>query len=1756
MPGTVKPNINSSLSFRERSDGHLIIDAKRCDCYDTDDLINQFQQIYNNSDGLYANGHAKVSNMNYTNNNHHVQSICALKTKIIKSPEKHKARSNKNNALTKGSQVSQDSILQQQQLKNRVKNKKQKKSFYDLLNINQKKKLDLIFKADPSLLEYYNSDKINYPGSRQFDSFDTQQFDKRVHELRKDKVFQEHKKAIINKYAFNVYGKINKNKIDSLITILTRKLDKTVMIDLVIKESNNPITCMADSGSKISVCNEGMMDKYGDYVATRSISFKAVSVNGGDVKLQKYLDFTVIDKTNPRPIFRKFNAKFYLLPECPFDFIIGLDVLDKLGYRMIRDRDLLAFVHHSTGNPTLLYKEMFDCLYYEPGQDNDVLATMELIKNREKYMKFGEFVNKETEELFHKTLYEFADVFTKNGEIGMHPEPMDLKLRANWIGFHDTQYTISHNQLADFKEIIKQHEEMGVIEQVPGNTDHPFISTSFLVYEGHKEYNQDGTSKKGKPRLVVNYQWVNLWIQRDRYPLPLIDDILSGLNGYLRYFMLDITKSFYHMLLTENASTYTTFHSPCGLYRFVRCPNGIHNGPPNLQRRLELLFKGLVDLRSYIDDILGGGKGKTEEEAEKNLLVLFIEVMKRLRRVNIKMKIEKCFFNVKVLEYLGRLISAKGIEAAPKHKSSIINAKPPTSKDELEKFLGIVNVFCSQVPNLSSYVSYFSDIRRKNVTFVWTEEHQAIFEMIKQQIHKLPVLFHPDLSKNGGRFWLFTDSSNYCLGEALMQERSKQLVPISFHSRMLQGSERNWHIFEQELESICEGCRTYSKILLMKPFVVVTDHENLLDVLNWSDKLNNKNYNHRLHRQLFCLAEFDFVVLYRPGITILIPDYLSRCIAHEVINKRMDFDGFLSEFCTKEQLKEIGNMAEVRNDKEYFDKFNKEHFDAMLQKVKLKDVTTGENINNYEQFKNIYITNKSKELHEKSVLNVAVLKEKVIKPSLKISTQTTFNQKPEELKMVKLPDKKLLNKINSGKKLKNTSKLMEFIKSVPLLKEMHEMGTGKRVKLTDNQKMDIVKYKMKAINIGEAIEPILNKFNPELNPNKLRDIINSNAHKLGEEYRKSNKYILETHKLKERVGELQRNNSNNLVINQLHLLPDQYSLMFSNEILPICTTITCLYQKTDKVHLCVSTRKQKDDMEKRDQLNINKAIEDSIRSYSASQQSSQSNFSHEMEQNNNNNQITHYEDPLLDLETEDVCFYEIPDDPELKQLLSDKLVNVTNIIKAQRNDPILNPIYQYLITSNKSFLEMIPYHAKFDVLRGYFNMRKDGLLLRDELIYIPRTFAPTIIHLFHNDIYFNHQGRGRIKPVLLDRFYWYNMDRDIQQYHDYCPLCQIVKKSKEGKQYKYKATIKPIRADQYISTDLVGPIKTDIYGNNYYIVYKDLFTQFIVIDGLKSCKAEDIIRSFLDQWVYAYGPPDVLISDNGSGYIDITMALIMSIFKIETILTSPHNPKANGPNEVVHDYINKRLGIQHVVGEYYQLIQKKQTVSSEWSKLLKSIQFSYNIGCSKKNELSAYQLRFGKLPRFPIDRKLDIKLKTLSSELLIDDELKKILDGKNKNNLKRRKCIAYYRKMKKELELLRKTAIQNTDKYNKEKEKQINKEINEEIDLLKPGDHVMIWKSFNYGDLSRKYRNRWDKGYIIIKAINNGSSYKLKQMDTGKEFNYHRDYIRKYNKSILKYQDQLIHQNQEIQLKRYFDKYYLNGMEFKENNHTNHNVSL
>ncbi|KAM8702586.1 hypothetical protein ACLKA7_001922 [Drosophila subpalustris] len=191
-------------------------------------------------------------------------------------------------------------------------------------------------------------------------------------------------------------------------------------------------------------------------------------------------------------------------------------------------------------------------------------------------------------------------------------------------------------------------------------------------------------------------------------------------------------------------------------------PFGLHSAPATFQRALDGVIGPEMEPHAfaYLDDIIV--IGATLEEHAKNLR----EVLKRLRKANLRLNRDKCSFFQKSIVYLGHVVSEAGIHTDPGKIDAIRELLPPTNVKELRRCLGIASWYRRFVPNFTTIVQPISRLLRKGQKWTWDDSQQQAFEELKARLTQAPVLACPDFNE---RFALQTDASNYGLGAVLTQ---------------------------------------------------------------------------------------------------------------------------------------------------------------------------------------------------------------------------------------------------------------------------------------------------------------------------------------------------------------------------------------------------------------------------------------------------------------------------------------------------------------------------------------------------------------------------------------------------------------------------------------------------------------------------------------------------------------------------------------------------------------------------------------------------------------------------------------------------------------------------------------------------------------------------------------------------------------------------------------------------------------------------
>ena len=146
--------------------------------------------------------------------------------------------------------------------------------------------------------------------------------------------------------------------------------------------------------------------------------------------------------------------------------------------------------------------------------------------------------------------------------------------------------------------------------------------------------------KDGTLRLCTDYRQLNKLTLKNKYPLPIIDNLLNQLKGASIFSKIDL-RSGYHQLKIKDTDVHkTTFRTRYGHYEFLVMLFGLTNAPAAFMDLMNRVFRSYVDqsVVVFIDDILMYSKDR--ESHDTHLRV----VLKTLRKEQLYAKLSKCEF--------------------------------------------------------------------------------------------------------------------------------------------------------------------------------------------------------------------------------------------------------------------------------------------------------------------------------------------------------------------------------------------------------------------------------------------------------------------------------------------------------------------------------------------------------------------------------------------------------------------------------------------------------------------------------------------------------------------------------------------------------------------------------------------------------------------------------------------------------------------------------------------------------------------------------------------------------------------------------------------------------------------------------------------------------------------------------------------------------------------------------------------------------
>lgn len=400
--------------------------------------------------------------------------------------------------------------------------------------------------------------------------------------------------------------------------------------------------------------------------------------------------------------------------------------------------------------------------------------------------------------------------------------------------------TIQKNVIED---MVQELLEQGVIR--PSNS--PFAAPVVLVKK-----------KDGGWRMCVDYRSLNKATIKDKFPIPIIEELLDELQGASFFSKVDL-KSGYHQVRMHETDVYkTAFKTHFGHFEYLVMPFGLTNAPSTFQSLMNSIFKPLLrrSVLVFFDDILIYSSSWSEH------LCHVQEVLKIMQQNSLHANLKKCSFGVSEIHYLGHIISAQGVRTEPAKLQAVTDWPAPTNLKQLRGFLGLTGYYRRFIQGYGQICRPLTNLLKKEA-FKWDEAAAEAFQELKKKKIEPPVLALPNFKKP---FLIETDASNQGMGAVLMQEGH----PIAYVSKAFSKKNAMLSAYERELLAVVFAVQKWQHYLMLQPFTIRTNQQSIKYILD--QKLATPFQQKWLSK----LAGFDFTVEYKRGTENNIADALSR----------------------------------------------------------------------------------------------------------------------------------------------------------------------------------------------------------------------------------------------------------------------------------------------------------------------------------------------------------------------------------------------------------------------------------------------------------------------------------------------------------------------------------------------------------------------------------------------------------------------------------------------------------------------------------------------------------------------------------------------------------------------------------------------------------------------------------------------------------------------------------------------------------------
>ena len=250
----------------------------------------------------------------------------------------------------------------------------------------------------------------------------------------------------------------------------------------------------------------------------------------------------------------------------------------------------------------------------------------------------------------------------------------------------------------------------------------------------------------------------------------------------------------------------------------------------------------------------------------------------------------------------------------------------------------------------------------------------------------------------------------------------------------------------------------------------------------------------------------------------------------------------------------------------------------------------------------------------------------------------------------------------------------------------------------------------------------------------------------------------------------------------------------------------------------------------------------------------------------------------------------------------------------------------------------------------------DGVLCRQNLrepgndqVVLPKSLQARVLRLSHYHVQSGHPGQTRMHRRLRRKFYWPHMAADVATTVHECESCakNRIRLMKQANKLKLFPATTPLEC---VAIDILGPLPKSKDGYRFILVVTDRFTKLTHAFPLKKIKADDVAVMFVNEWVFKYGAPEQLVSDNGPQFVSLLFQQVCKLLSINNAFTATYHPQTNGQAE----RFNRSLAAM--------LRCYVEDHPTEWPKYVRALCYAYNSSVHQSTSKTPFELVLTRAP--------------------------------------------------------------------------------------------------------------------------------------------------------------------------------------------------